>query len=106
MPSQRLTFQSISNFSFSSNINGQQRCYSEQIYSDPSGTKVRRTSQEPGQAPKEERFEYDSAGRKIEEVETKGRIEDVTDKEKTTEGEKDREYEKKVGDDAKRERGA
>ncbi|KAF2256515.1 hypothetical protein BU26DRAFT_513330 [Trematosphaeria pertusa] len=98
------TFKSAS-FSFSSSsVNGQTRSQSESTFSDPSGTKVHRTSQEPGQAAREERIEYDSAGRRLEEAGTRGRIEDVTDREQD---EKDRQYEEKMENEyAKREGGA
>ena len=80
-------------------MNGQTRSYTEATHSDPSGTKVHRTAQEPGQAPKEERIEYDGSGRRLQEAGSRGRIEDVTDK--------DLEYEEKMEDEyAKREGGA
>ncbi|KAF2642288.1 hypothetical protein P280DRAFT_467685 [Massarina eburnea CBS 473.64] len=104
MSSNRSTFQS-SSFSYaSSTFNGQTRSQTQTTQSDPSGTTVHRTSQEPGQGRHEERLEYDNAGRRIEEADTKGRIEDVTDKEQS---EKDREYEERIEDEyAKREGGA
>lgn len=98
------TFQS-SSYSFStSSVNGQTGSRSEATFSDPSGTKVHRTSQEPGQQPREERFEYDAGGRRVEEAGRRGRIEDVTDKEQQ---ERDRQYEERMEDEyAKREGGA
>ncbi|KAF1960036.1 hypothetical protein CC80DRAFT_489276 [Byssothecium circinans] len=99
----RSTFQATS-YSYSSNtVNGQTRSQSETTYSDPSGTKVHRTSQEPGQAAREEHIEYDNAGRRIADAGSRGRIEDVTDEQ----SEKDRQYEERMEDEyAKREGGA
>lgn len=63
---------------------------------------MHRSSQEPGQEPREERLTYDNAGRQIEEAGSRGRIEDVTDQ-----AEKDKQYEEKIEDEyAKREGGA
>ncbi|KAK7190891.1 hypothetical protein DPSP01_007848 [Paraphaeosphaeria sporulosa] len=99
------TFSSASYSFSSSTVNGETRSRTEATYSDPSGTKVHRSSQEPGQAAREEKLEYDSAGRRIESTGERGRIEDVTD----TEGQaaRDREYEERMEDEyAKREGGA
>ncbi|KAF1967615.1 hypothetical protein BU23DRAFT_559262 [Bimuria novae-zelandiae CBS 107.79] len=99
MSNQSSTFQSASYSFSSSTINGETRSRSEATFSDPSGTKVQRREQEPGQAAREERFEYDNTGRRIEEAGAKGRIEDVTDKEA--------EYKERMEDEyAKREGGA
>jgi hypothetical protein len=100
------TFKSFSSSSFSSSINGRTTSHSEQTYSDPSGTKVHRTSQRDGEAPVEERIEYDNSGRRIENPgATKGRIQDVTEEE--SQEEKDRKYEERMEDEyAKREGGA
>ncbi|KAF2183399.1 hypothetical protein K469DRAFT_710900 [Zopfia rhizophila CBS 207.26] len=77
---QNYSYSSSASFSsFSSTSNGQTRSYAEQTHTDPSGTKVHRTMQEPGQPPVEERFQYDASGNRIEEAGTRGRIEDVTD---------------------------
>lgn len=100
------TFKAFSSSYSSSTVNGQTTSHSENKYSDPSGTKVHRTSQEPGQAPREERYEVDANGRRIQESGNHGarRIEDVTDKEQE---QRDREYEEKMEDEyAKREGGA
>lgn len=97
-------FQSASYSYSSSTINGETRSRTEATYTDPSGTKLQRTSQEPGQAPHEERIEYDNAGRRIQDAGARGRIEDVTDKEQE---EKDRQYEERIEEEyAKREGGA
>ncbi|KAH7125661.1 hypothetical protein B0J11DRAFT_528976 [Dendryphion nanum] len=99
------TFKSFSSSSFSSTINGETTSRSQQSYSDPSGTHVQRSSQNPGQAPVKERIEYDSSGRRVEEVGKKGRIEDVTDRDEQSS--RDREYEEKMEEEyAKREGGA
>lgn len=99
------TFQSASYSFSSSTVNGETRSRSEATYSDPSGTKVHRSSQEPGQAVREERVEYDNAGRRIEDAGTRGRIEDVTEKE--GQEARDREFEERMEEEyAKREGGA
>jgi hypothetical protein len=98
------TFSSASYSFSSSTTNGETRSRTEATYSDPSGTKVHRSSQEPGQAAREERLEYDNAGRRVEEG-VRGRIEDVTEKE--AQEDKDREYEERMEEEyAKREGGA
>ncbi|KAJ4294587.1 hypothetical protein N0V90_008278 [Kalmusia sp. IMI 367209] len=104
MSQNKSTFQSASYSFSSSTINGETRSRSEATFSDPSGTRVHRSSQEPGQTAREERLEYDNAGRRIEDSGIKGRIEDVTDKEQE---ERDREYEERMEDEyAKKEGGA
>lgn len=105
MPS---TFQSQTFSSTSSSINGQTTSHTQSTYSDNSGTHVHQTSQEPGQAPREERFEIDSGGRRIAEGSTSGsnagRITDVSDEQQK---ENDRLYEERIEDEyAKREGGA
>ena len=66
---------------------------------------MHRTSQEPGEAPREERLQYDASGKRVEDAGTRGRIEDVTDKDE--QAERDREYEERIGEEyAKREGGA
>ncbi|OAL47108.1 hypothetical protein IQ07DRAFT_589982 [Pyrenochaeta sp. DS3sAY3a] len=98
------TFSSFSTSSSSVTHNGATTSRSETTYSDPSGTRIRRTSQEPGQALREEREEYDANGRRLESGQGSARrIEDVSDEQ---EG-KDREYEERMEDEyAKREGGA
>ncbi|KAJ4357741.1 uncharacterized protein N0V89_002317 [Didymosphaeria variabile] len=99
------TFQSASYSFSSSTVNGETRSRSEATYSDPSGTKVHRSSQDPGQAARIEKLEYDNAGRRIEDAGARGRIEDVTDKEEQEQ--RNREYEERIEDEyAKREGGA
>ena len=91
----------------SSSVNGQTKSYSETTYSDPSGTRVHRTSQEPGQAPREERFETDNSGRRVESLGTQDarRIQDVTEDEEQKK--RDEQYEERMEDEyAKREGGA
>ncbi|CAO2658492.1 Nn.00g062150.m01.CDS01 [Neocucurbitaria sp. VM-36] len=106
------TFQSFSTSFSSSSTNGQTTSRSETTYSDPSGTRVHRTSQDPGQEPREERFETDHMGRRVEggaQASGQARIEDVTDKEGDDGGQdqRDREYEERIeGEYAKREGGA
>jgi hypothetical protein len=108
MSSNNSTFQS-SSYSFSSStVNGQTRAHSQTTHSTPSGTQVHRTTQEPGQAPRDEHYEYDNSGRRIEDSGSiKGRIEDVTDVTDAEQSERDRQYEEKMEDEyAKREGGA
>lgn len=104
MSNQRSTFQSASYSFSSSTVNGQTRSQSQTTYSDPAGTRVQRSSQEPGQARRDENFTYDNAGRLVKDQGAQGRIEDVTDREQDA---KDREYEERMEDEyAKREGGA
>jgi hypothetical protein len=106
------TFQSFSTSYSSSSVNGQTKSHSETTYSDPSGTRVQRTTHNPGEAPREERFEVDNAGRRVESGSTGDsmRIEDVTDVTDITDEEQkrnDKGYEEKMEDEyAKREGGA
>jgi hypothetical protein len=101
------TFQSFSTSYSSSSINGQTKSHSETTYSDPSGTRVQRVTQEPGQQPKEERFEVDSSGRRVEGRAQRGRIEDVTDKQEEEQTGNDGAYEERMEEEyAKREGGA
>ncbi|KAF9693883.1 hypothetical protein EKO04_008421 [Ascochyta lentis] len=105
MPS---SYQSQTFSSTSSSINGQTTAYTQSTQSDNTGTRVYQTSQEPGQAPREERFEIDNSGRRLAEGSTsgsnQGRIEDVTDEQQK---ENDRLYEERMEDEyAKREGGA
>jgi hypothetical protein len=103
------TFQSFSTSYSSSSVNGQTKSHSETTYSDPSGTRVHRTIQNPGEAAREERFEVDSSGRRVE-GEGAGsadqrRIEDVTEQEDQKKN--DKLYEERMEDEyAKREGGA
>ncbi|KAF2872759.1 hypothetical protein BDV95DRAFT_606335 [Massariosphaeria phaeospora] len=85
--SSTFSYSATSSFSFSSSTstnNGRasMRSYSETMRSDPSGTKIHRVAQESGQGAREQRLEFDAAGRKVEGEAVQGRlIEDVTDKE-------------------------
>lgn len=98
----RSTFQSTSYSFSSSTVNGETHSRSEATYSDPSGTRVQRREQEPGQAVREEKFAYDNSGRPLKDTSDRGRIEDVTDKEQA-----DQEYEERIEEEyAKREGGA
>lgn len=106
MPS---SFQSQTFSSTSSSINGQTTSHTQHIQSDNSGTRVYQATQEPGQAPREERYEIDNSGRRIAEGSTsgsnQGRIQDVTDEEQQKEN--DRLYEERMEEEyAKREGGA
>lgn len=109
MPS---SFQSTTYSSSTSTTNGATTSYTQSTHSDPSGTRVHQTSQKPGQAPREERFEVDSSGRRIAEGSSSsssaGRIEDVTDADKDEQQkENDRLYEERIEEEyAKREGGA
>jgi hypothetical protein len=105
--SSKSTFQSFSTSYSSSSVNGQTKSHSETTYSDPSGTRVHRTTQNPGEAAREERFEVDSSGRRVEGAEAadQRRIEDVTEQEDQKKN--DKLYEERMEDEyAKREGGA
>lgn len=112
--SSSFTYTASSSFTSSStSSNGGTRSYSQTTRSDPSGTKVYRTTQEPGQERKEERIQYDPRGNKIDNGgigEGRGRIEDVTDQEDAradVETEKEREYIERMEEEyAKKEGGA
>jgi len=101
------TFQSFSTSYSSSSVNGQTKSHSESTYSDPSGTRVHRTTQNPGEVAREERFEVDNAGRRVEGAGSGNtrKIEDVTEEE--SQKKNDREYEERMEDEyAKKEGGA
>lgn len=105
MPS---TYQSQTFSSVSSSINGQTTSRTQSTYTDNSGTRVYQTSQEPGQAAREERYEIDNNGRRIADGSTSGsnagRITDVSDEQQR---ENDRAYEERMEEEyAKREGGA
>lgn len=105
MPS---TYQSQTFSSVSSSINGQTTSRTQSTYTDNSGTRVHQTSQEPGQAAREERYEIDNNGRRIADGSTSGsnagRITDVSDEQQR---ENDRAYEERMEEEyAKREGGA
>ncbi|KAH9881179.1 hypothetical protein J1614_001674 [Plenodomus biglobosus] len=105
------TFQSFSTSFSSSSVNGQTKSHSETTYSDPNGSRIHRSTQEPGQAPREERFEFDGAGRRVlSNGNNNGRrIQDVTDEEDKAhvQAQNDKEYEENIEDEyAKREGGA
>lgn len=98
------TFQSFSSSYTSSTINGKTTSRSEQTYSNPEGTHIHRSAQDPGQEPVREHVRLDARGNRIGEG-GQNRIEDVTDKEEQQE--RDREYEERMeGEYAKREGGA
>jgi len=94
--------QSFSTSTFSSSSDGEAPKIwrkTESTETNPSGTTVRRTSEQPGQAPTEQTLHYDSSGKAIDQGTDAGRIEDVTDA--------DREYLERMEDEyAKREGGA
>jgi hypothetical protein len=104
MPS---SYQSQTFSSVSSSVNGQTTSRTQSTYSDNSGTRVHQTSQEPGQAPREERYEIDTSGKRIAEGSSgsnAGRITDVSDEQQK---ENDRLYEERMEEEyAKREGGA
>ncbi|KAH4890939.1 hypothetical protein HBI56_170280 [Parastagonospora nodorum] len=101
------TFQSFSTSYSSSSVNGQTKSHSESTYSDPNGTRVHRTTQNLGEVAREERFEVDNAGLRVESAGTGNarKIEDVTEEENQKKNE--RKYEESMEDEyAKREGGA
>jgi hypothetical protein len=106
MPS-NATFQSVSTSYSSSSVNGQTKTQSETTYSDPSGMRVHRTSQNSGEPARDERFEVDNSGRRVEGKATasQGRIQDVTEEEEQKAN--DRNYEERMEHEyAKRDGGA
>lgn len=103
MSNSKSTFQSFSSSYSSSSVNGQTKSASETVHSDPSGTRVHRTTQNPGEEAREERFEVDSSGRRVEGggASDNARITDATQQEN------DKKYEENIEDEyAKREGGA
>jgi hypothetical protein len=103
MSSSNSTFQSYSASYSSSSVNGQTTPASETTHADPSGTRVHRTVQKPGEAAREERFGVDNSGRRVEGADQR-RIEEVTDQEQQA---KDQKYEERIENEyAKREGGA
>jgi hypothetical protein len=104
MSNQQSSFhsQSYSSSTFSSTSNGEAPKTwrnTEHTETNPSGTTIRRTSEQPGQAPTQEMLHYDSEGKAIEQSNDNKKIEDVTDA--------DREYLERMEDEyAKREGGA
>jgi len=85
---------STSYTSSSSTINGRTTSFSEETHTDPEGTTIYRTVQQPGEEAKRETVRVPVEGSNA-----RGRIEDVTDK--------DKEYEERMEDEyAKREGGA
>jgi hypothetical protein len=101
------TFKSVSTSYSSSSVNGQTKTHSETTYSDPSGTRVHRTSQKSGEPARQERFEVDNSGRRVEggNALSRVRIQDVTDEEEQKAN--DKKYEERMEDEyAKREGGA
>lgn len=103
---------SYSSSSYSSGSGGppQTHSYSEQVTSDPSGSTIHRTTQQPGQAPVHETMNVGPDGKYIsggggggggtgQPRLEQGRVEEITDA--------DREYEERMEDEyAKREGGA
>lgn len=105
MPS---SYQSQTFSSVSSSVNGQTTSHTQSTYSDNSGTRVHQTSQEPGQALRQEQYEIDNSGRRVADGSTSGsnagRITDVSDEQQK---ENDRLYEERMEEEyAKREGGA
>jgi hypothetical protein len=103
MPS---SFQSQTFSSTSSSVNGATTSSTQTTHSDASGTRVHQTHQEPGRALREERFEVDSSGRRVQggTSGSNARITDVTDEQQA---ENDRKYEERMEEEyAKREGGA
>lgn len=95
--------QSYSSSTFTSSSNGgapQTWRSTESMSSNPQGTTVHRTLEQPGQVPTQETLRLDKSGKLIEEqAATSGRIEDVSDA--------DKEYSERMEDEyAKREGGA
>lgn len=103
MPS---SYSSQSFSSSSSTINGQTTSHTQSTHTDSTGTRVHQTSQQPGQAPRETRYEIGSNGRAVEES-SAGRITEVSEADEAKQKENDRLYEERMEDEyAKREGGA
>lgn len=114
------TSYSSSSYSSSSNSNPnggqpQTHSFSEHITSDPSGSTIHRTTQEPGQAPVQETMNVGPDGKYLggggggggagQQRLEQGRVEEIEDG--GGEGDKDREYEERMEEEyAKREGGA
>ena len=81
-------------------MDGRTTSYTESMHSNPSGTTIHRTSQQPGQAPTNETVHLPASGNAgIEDGGVKERTEDVTDN--------NREYEENMENECtKREGGA
>jgi len=96
MSSHSSTFSSTSFTSSSSTVDGRTTSFSEERHSDPEGTTIYRTSQQPGEERKEERVRVP-----VERDGERSRIEDVSEKD----GEDG--YEERIEEEyAKREGGA
>ncbi|KAF2843826.1 hypothetical protein M501DRAFT_926073 [Patellaria atrata CBS 101060] len=92
------TFQSSTYSSSSSTVDGQTKSYSEASFTNPDGTTIRRTSQEPGKPVQQETVRYPANGTAtIEGGAGTRRIEDVTDAEKLYEENIEDEYAKREG---------
>lgn len=91
------TFQSSS---YSSHSDSSGNRYEERTTSDPSGTTIHRSTQEAGQAPIQETTRIPAGGAAAQQVEglnSRGRIEDVSDADKQYEENMEDEYAKREG---------
>ncbi|MCJ1449234.1 MAG: hypothetical protein MMC23_009754 [Stictis urceolatum] len=107
MSNQSYSYTSSSSSYYSSSDGQGTRSYTEETYTDPSGTQRRTISKEPGQPVVQETSSYGPDGRRQVQGGTtsgQGRIEDVTDRE---ESEADKRYTENIEDEyAKHEGGA
>src|SRR6266481_812722 len=96
--SSQYSFQSTSYSSSFSNVDGRTTSYTESTHSNPSGTTIHRTSQQPGQAPTNETVHLPASGNaKIENEGARERIKDVTDNDREYEENMENEYAKREG---------
>lgn len=79
-------------------MDGRTTSYTESTHSNPSGTTIHRTSQQPGQAPTNETVHLPTSGNAgIEDGGARERIKDVTDNDQEHEGNMENEYAKREG---------
>lgn len=81
-----------------SSVDGRTTSYTELTHSNPSGTTIHRTSQQPGQAPTNETVRIPASGNAgIEDGGARERTEDVTDNDRGYEENMKNEYTKREG---------
>lgn len=79
-------------------MDGRTTSYTESTHSNPSGTTIHRTSQQPGQAPTNETVHLPASGNaRIEDGGARERIKDVTDNDREYEENMENEYAKREG---------
>ena len=91
--SSQYSFQSTSYRSSSSSVDGRTTSYTELTHSNPSGTTIHRTSQQPGQPLTNETVRLPASGNAR--IEDKGEREGVTDSDREYEENMENEYGKR-----------